>query len=291
MLYSPDALTPNVEPELGNRVGRAVTATPFYREAGVGEAVICLHSSASGAGQWRALMGRLGERCHVIAPELMGYGRNPAWPGDRPLRLADEVAALAPVFDAAGATFSLVGHSYGGAVALRAALHHRERLRYLIIYEPTLFGLLARHLPDHAATAEVITALGGDTVGAVERGDLAGAAERFVDYWAGVGAWAATPGARRPAIVAAMPKVAAEWAALLHEPATLAEFASLDIPTLYLVGAASLASTRTVATLVAPALPRAEVVELDGVGHMGPVTHPEAVNPVIERFLDRALDA
>jgi hypothetical protein len=28
-------------------------------------------------------------------------------------------------------------------------------------------------------------------------------------------------------------------------------------------------------------------VELDGLGHMGPVTHPDAVNPLIGRFLER----
>jgi len=290
MLYSPDALTPGVEPEFGHHGGRAVTATPFYREAGAGEAVICLHSSASGSGQWRALMERLGNRYRLIAPDLLGYGRNPALPGDRSVRLADEVAALESVFDRAGRLFSLIGHSFGGAIALKAALQYRDRLRCLIIYEPTLFSLLVNHLPDHAATAE-ITAVAGDTIRAVEQGDLAGAAERFVDYWVGPGTWAATPESRRPAIMQGMRKVVLEWPAAFREPTTLAEFASLDFPTLYLIGSTSPASVRTVAELLAPVLPQAEVVELSGVGHMGPVTHPEVVNPIIERFLARALDA
>jgi pimeloyl-ACP methyl ester carboxylesterase len=36
-----------------------------------------------------------------------------------------------------------------------------------------------------------------------------------------------------------------------------------------------------------PALPRVEAIELTGLGHMGPVTHPEQVNQEIVRFLDR----
>jgi pimeloyl-ACP methyl ester carboxylesterase len=34
-------------------------------------------------------------------------------------------------------------------------------------------------------------------------------------------------------------------------------------------------------------LPNAEVAELAGLGHMAPVTDPEAVNPVICRFLEK----
>ena len=34
-------------------------------------------------------------------------------------------------------------------------------------------------------------------------------------------------------------------------------------------------------------LPRAELVELEGLGHMGPVTHPDLVNERIRGFLER----
>ena len=39
--------------------------------------------------------------------------------------------------------------------------------------------------------------------------------------------------------------------------------------------------------LLTQALPRAEAVVFDGVGHMGPVTHPAVVNPAIAAFLER----
>ena len=97
-----------------------------YREAGTGNAVVCLHASASSSAQWRPLMDRLAGRFHTLAADLYGSGRSPAWPGERPLWLADEVALLEPVFEAAGPRFHLVGHSYGGAVALRAALRPRS---------------------------------------------------------------------------------------------------------------------------------------------------------------------
>jgi len=47
-------------------------------------------------------MDRLAGRFHTLAADLYGSGQSPAWSGERPLWLADEVALLAPVFAAAG---------------------------------------------------------------------------------------------------------------------------------------------------------------------------------------------
>ena len=46
-------------------------------------------------------------------------------------------------------------------------------------------------------------------------------------------------------------------------------------------------SSRAVADRLARLLPRVERIELDGLGHMGPVTDPAAVNARIAAFLER----
>lgn len=264
------------------------TALPAYHEAGAGFPVLCLHASAGGPGQWRALMARLAAHHRVLAPSRIGYGRTPPWRGDRPARLADEVAALAPLLDAVGPACALVGHSAGGAVALKAALLHPRRVRALVVYEPALFSPLVRRRPRDAATAG-IRALRDETSRAVAAGDLAGAAARFVHYWNAPGAWEATPVERRGAILAGLRQLPAEWACSFGEPAIMDDLAALAVPTLYLTGSCSPAPARALAALLAPALPQAELLELDGVGHMGPVTHPDRVNAAIASFLGRIL--
>ena len=109
--------------------------TAYYRESGSGPAVVCLHANASTSGQWRALMERMSDRFRVIAVDTYGAGKSPAWPNDRELRLADEVALLEPVFQAAGRRFHLVGHSYGGAIALKAALAYGDRVESMALFE------------------------------------------------------------------------------------------------------------------------------------------------------------
>ena len=68
---------------------------PFWREAGAGPAVLCLHSNASACGQWRALMERLAGRFRVIAVDSYGAGKSPDWPPGSPGWIDDEMDLLA----------------------------------------------------------------------------------------------------------------------------------------------------------------------------------------------------
>jgi pimeloyl-ACP methyl ester carboxylesterase len=99
----------------------------YFREAGAGPAVVCVHASASSSAQWRPLMDRLAPRFRTLAVDLYGSGKSARWPSSQTLSLADEVSFLDPVLAAAGDRFHLVGHSYGGAVALKAALAYPDR--------------------------------------------------------------------------------------------------------------------------------------------------------------------
>jgi len=259
---------------------------PYFREAGSGTAVICIHSGASSSGQWRALMERLADRFRVIAVDLYGSGKTTAWPQDQPMHLDDELALLSSVFRAAGDRFHLVGHSFGGAVALKAALADRDRLLSLVLYEPVLFSVLIADAPESAAAREIF-AVRDDTIRLVDEGNFNASAQRFVDYWTGDGTWAATPEPRRPVLAAAVrAALKSQWHALFYEPTPLSAFAAVNVPTLFLTGTKSKASALAVARLVTAVLPLVRIEEIEGVGHMAPVTHPDTVNPVIERFLE-----
>jgi len=258
---------------------------PYVREAGAGDPVLCIHSSASSSAQWKPLMDRLARRFRVLAVDLYGAGRSPAWPDHRPLTLADEVALLEPVVAASSRRVHVIGHSYGGAVALKLALEHPGWLASLVVFEPVLFSLLTAHDPDEPAARE-INAVRAETSAAVDRGDLAAAGARFVDYWTGAGAWASMPDTRRQAVAVAMGQIPGAWHAVFEEPEPLEAFAALNVATLCLVGSDSPASSRAVTRLLAKTLPRVSEVELAGVGHMGPVTHPDRVNALIEQHLD-----
>jgi pimeloyl-ACP methyl ester carboxylesterase len=260
---------------------------PYFREMGSGASVVCIHSSASTSGQWRPLMERLADRFRVIAVDLYGSGKTTAWPEGQPMRLDDEVALLRSVFRAAGDHFHLIGHSYGGAIALKAALGHPNRVLSLVLYEPVLFSALLADAPESAAAREIV-ALRDDTMRLADQGNLNLSAQRFVDYWMGEGSWTATPETRQSVLAEAMRAVTSQWHALFSEPTPLSKFATVNVPTLLMTGTGSTTPALAVARLVTAALPHVFRETIEGVGHMAPVTHPGTVNPLIERFLEAA---
>jgi pimeloyl-ACP methyl ester carboxylesterase len=261
-------------------------AAPSFREAGSGPGVVCLHSNASSSGQWRGLMEALAPKFHVLAADSYGAGKSPAWPMDRTIRLRDEVALLEPVLTRAGDPFSLVGHSYGGAIALIVAITQPRRVRALALYEPTLFALVEQESPAPNDVDGIRNAV-INAVAALDAGDQRTAARCFIDFWMGAGSYDRMPERNQTAIVEAVTNIQRWKDALFGEPTPLGAFAELDVPVLLMVGKKSPLSSRAVAQRLMRVLPRLELVELDNLGHMGPVTNPDAVNPSICHFLER----
>jgi len=220
----------------------------------------------------------------VFAPDSYGSGKSPEWPSDRTITLRDEVAFIEPVLAAAGTPLTLVGHSYGAAVALIAALHHPARVRALALYEPTLFALVDAHGPPPNGADGIRNTVAAASA-ALDAGDRDAAAEHFIDFWMGAGSWKHTPAQRKPAIADSGINVRRWSHALFTEPTPLAAFGALDVPVLYMVGKQSPESAHAVARLLLPVLPRVRLVEFEGLGHMAPVTHPERVNEAIAAFL------
>ena len=263
------------------------TQEPFVREAGAGPAVVCLHSNASSSAQWRSLMDSLSKTHHVLAPDSYGSGKSPEWSSNRTISLSDEVDLLEPVLARAGPVFTLVGHSYGAAVALIATLRDPRRIRALVLYEPTLFALEESQMPSPNGVDGIRNAVAAASA-ALDLGDQDSAAKHFIDFWMGDGSWARTPPERKPSIARSVVNIR-RWAhALFTEPTPLAAFSALNMPILYLTGGSSPESARAVARRLAPALPKVRVIELPNVGHMGPVTHPDMVNEAIIGFLGEA---
>lgn len=258
---------------------------PHVRKAGEGPAVLCLHSSTSSSKQWEALIEKMSVDHQVVAPDLYGYGRSPEWDGARALALTDEVELLRPVLDDLCERFHLVGHSYGAAVAFKIALMCPERVRSLTAYEPVLFNLLGG--AGSSPVADDVRRMRDDVFDMVAGRDLDSAARRFVDYWSGSGFFDTMSDWQREAVAKRMPKVVADFEAVLSNPSTLDDYRRLEIPTLFLYGAQSPESTRLIAEWLGGALPKAEVRGLLPLGHMGPLTHADQVYRLIDRFIRR----
>jgi pimeloyl-ACP methyl ester carboxylesterase len=257
---------------------------PNIRTTGAGPTVILLHASGSSGSQWDTLVGRLQSRFRLQTVDFHGHGGTPAWNGSRPLAIDDDAALATPLLAAAGGAH-LVGHSYGGAVALKLARLYPQLVHSVAVYEPVSFRLLFDYNPRQPAAREVmIVAAKIQTnllVGRIDR-----AAAHFIDYWSGEGTWEAMPISRRHMVVSRMPSITPHFSALFSDALRRSELARRPMPVLCLTGARTRASTRRIGELLRLAMPGATHEMLAGMGHMGPVTHAGAVTARLAGWLD-----
>jgi pimeloyl-ACP methyl ester carboxylesterase len=256
-----------------------------YADAGHGAPVLLLHSSVSGNRQWRKLIALLKARFGVIAPNLRGYGGSTPWHGERTQTLADAAQGALELIDALrlDAPLRIVGHSFGGAVALWIAQALGARVSHLALHEPMLPGLLTTH--GRFEAARETAALYRDVKRLSALGDWMALAARFTDYFNGDGAWQASAPERRQAIAEMLPPNPHEWDACI-EPMRVDSFGGVRAQGLLMRGRQTRPALAEMSTLLHQHFRHWRLVDVAGCGHMAPLTHADEINRWIAEFLD-----
>ncbi|MGH6728162.1 MAG: alpha/beta fold hydrolase [Pseudolabrys sp.] len=243
--------------------------------------VIALHCSGSTGRQWSKLAPAFGDRFRLIAPDLIGSGATPHWNGAHRFRLTDEAAHINAIIDGLEGDVHLVGHSYGGGLALRVALERRARIASLSLYEPTAFHLLRSLGSQGQAALSEIRSIAGRVAHDVTVEDYPAAARHFVDYWNGAGTWAAIKPETQADLIRYVPKAMLEFGALIGEPTPLAAYRRLACPTLLMWGERTRAPAALIAQKLFSFMRNTTIEEISGAGHMGPFSHSDRVNESI----------
>ncbi len=255
-----------------------------YLEKGDGPTVVLIHSSVAGAGQWRRLMDYLSDEFHLIAVNLYGYGGTDAWSKTRDQTLQDQAELLNAILPDQERRFSIVGHSFGGSVAMKAAALFGDRVERLVLIEPNPFYLLELDerldaFAEAKSLRDCIKENGG-------REDWEAAAAVFANYWTGDGSWDAMPQERRGKFAHALKPNFHEWDAVMNESVPLSEWIS-KLPTKTTVISASdtVNSIREIVDLMKQTCTDWRFEQLERGGHMAALTQPDRMNQVIRDAL------
>jgi pimeloyl-ACP methyl ester carboxylesterase len=128
-------MTSGDRPEIGATADAGGIKTN-YLEAGHGDPVVLIHGSGPGVtayANWRLVMPALAENFRVLAPDMAGFGysERPADISYNVQTWADQVLGL---MDTLGVDRAhLVGNSFGGAIALRVAAQHPDRVGKMVL--------------------------------------------------------------------------------------------------------------------------------------------------------------
>jgi pimeloyl-ACP methyl ester carboxylesterase len=255
---------------------------------GRGTPVVLLHSSMSSKHQWRKLIDRMCDRHRLVAIDLHSYGKTSLpWSIDC-FTLDDEVRLVEAVLTSvlqSEERFHLVGHSYGGVVALQLAQKYPQRVRSLSLFEPIPFHLFA----DRDAALAEVHAMRHQIEASLRNNDARAGAAYFIDYWSGRGTFAQMPEDRQAMTCKLLPKTVLEFQAVATEPLRSDAYQHIVAPTCLISGSSSPRLAHTATSILAGLLPNARQHQI-AAGHMAPVTDPALVNPIIDRFI-RSVDA
>ena len=245
---------------------------------------VCLHTSASSGRQWQELAATLDGRIRTITPDLVGYGKGDRYRRGGRFHLDQEVQNVLRQIKAEtgkdNGPLHLVGHSYGAAVALQIALTYPERVASLTLYEPAQFLLLfadGLNSPEGREILALRKFMHENMKSPIGRWSVA---KKYIDYWSGEGSWNKMSFLRRRALAGLMPKVAAEFEAILSANVSAADFADLNMPVRLILGSDTHATARKVTEVLNDVLPNVELVTVDGAEHMAPATQAANINPL-----------
>jgi 2-succinyl-6-hydroxy-2,4-cyclohexadiene-1-carboxylate synthase len=233
--------------------------------------VLLLHGFTNTGASWDPVIAALGERYRALAPDIRGHGSASE---ARPVTLAaviDDVAAAAPE------RFTLAGYSQGGRIALHAALALPERVERLVLIGASP-GIddpaerAARRAADEALATEI------------EGGRI----EEFAARWASTPVLAGQPTEVRAAAHAdRLRNTPAGLGGALRGLGTAAlpslwgRLGELRMPVALIVGERD-AKFRAIGAQMSGALPRGELVVVEGVGH---AVHLEAPARVAQEIV------
>lgn len=247
-----------------------------HDEAGSGPALVLLHAGVADRTMWSEHLEPLADAGYrAVAVDLPGFGGAPVTPGEQApwadvLRGMDELS-----IDRA----ALVGNSFGGAVALRAALVAPDRVSAL--------ALISASSPALEPSAELEAAWEAEEA-ALQRGDIEAAVEAAVDFWTLPEASqelrdrVATMQRRAFALQAEAPPATEAPDPAEARPEALAR---LSVPTLAAAGELDKRDFVRGAEDLARTLPRARHAVIEGAGHLAPLETPEAFRELVVSFL------
>lgn len=242
--------------------------------------MILLPPGGSSAAIWRPMVRALEGNVSTWAIHMSGFADTEAYAGEGPVTLDIETDAALAVLAHVPAPMHLVGHSYGGAVALRLILRKPELFASLTLIEPASYPFLDQ--AGEVRMARDIEAVNNRYIAGVRAGDPETAFSIYYDYYNGrPGGWAALPDEIKVKLVDVAGAVAQALEAVHASPTTLNDCAEIAVPALILHGGDTDPVHARIAELTADAIPGASLTVVEGTGHMVPQAYPELVAGLI----------
>lgn len=255
----------------------------YWEERGAGAPLLFIHGMCGNANVWDGQVQRLSHRFHCIAYDRRGHTRSPLGSiSERSVELHADDAAL--LIEALGiAPCFLVASSGGARIGVDMLRRYPDLLRGAVLSEPPLFGL------DPEGARVVMAELRPLLERAMNGGGPRSAVDAFFAYMC-PGLWATLDDQAREPYRANHVELFGDLQMPPYQ-ITTDDLRNIRVPSLIVTGSESHPLLRHVASLLAENIPTAELIELEGSGHVTYAEKPEEFARAATEFVQRLANA
>lgn len=263
-----------------------------YQEQGSGSTLIWVHGSLSDYRMWEAQVKFFSAQYHVFA-----YSRRHAYPNQSDDEAASSAVAL-HVHDLAAlietmhkAPVHIIGHSYGGYIALLTTIQFPGLVKSLVLAEPPVMPLLKNSAKGKALLADFESNIFYPAGAAFKSGNNEEAIKIFLNGVLNAeGIYEQLPKEVQQQVMDNVPELKAMLTAdslsNVFPDLSCETIKKIHVPVLLLTGELSPRFLTLITDELAACLPLAECVQIPGASHEMEMDNPEVFNEAIQKFIE-----
>lgn len=243
----------------------------YYEVRGEGSPLVFVHGSFATTSTWRSMVDVLAAEHQCILFKLPGHCGTPD-PADFHLPTIDTELKLleAVIADVTDQPVHLIGHSYGGVVALALALKKSVPLRRLTLFEPVTTWVL--EMADDQATLKIVQQFLQKYRQEAKDG-VPHAGGQVMDFWCDAEVFGALPAGLQEKLILLQDNNIRHWdicTRVSHKPQDLQ---AIEVSTSLVAGSSSSIVAHRILDVLERLLPNVERHEIQDANHLLVTTH------------------
>ncbi|MBY6196231.1 alpha/beta fold hydrolase [Vibrio hangzhouensis] len=237
----------------------------YYESYGEGRPIVMIHGSYASTSTWKRMLPLIpaGHRCILI--NLPGHGGTIQPEDFDRAKVETELSILeAIIAKECDEPIHLVGHSYGGVVALALALKKEVKLSRLSLFEPVATWVL--ELENDRPMMMIVNDFLQDYRSLVEQNQHEACA-KVIDFWSGGSEFAQFPDKVKKMMATLVKDNVRHWDICTTFPDEAFNLVSVTVPTDIVFGSQSNAVAHAIAGHLNNLMPNTRCTEIAGASH------------------------
>lgn len=257
-----------------NNNEKNIASPCYYEQQGSGSPIVFIHGSYATTSTWKKMVQQLAKTHHCISIKLPGHCGMPdpddfAAPNiNTELNIIESV--IAELTEQPDQPIHLIGHSFGGVVALALALKGSVEIQELTLFEPVSTWVF-ESVGDQDMTAQVNEFIQGYRQGI--RNNESYVCGQVIDFWGGAGAFEPLPDFIKDAMVPLTANNNRHWTLCTNTHQERAALNALAIPTRVVCGSESNPIAQTIVEYLSTELPHCKQYQIKHASHFMVTSH------------------